>query len=326
MTLIAGTQDAVNLCVNGGMDEATPSGRVPAAWLIDGASANPATFPLLVEDESGTCVPAVPATEGTITNFFARLSENVDPPGYRHKLQFVIRSGEVVLTHPCNLAKVNTRVMARDGDISAFIYDLPFTVEFSVRVTSGEGTIELFRDDLSGETSASAAQTLTKGEWKRLNFQFMFDGSLTDALCSWLLKLNRTSTTEQFEIELTAFQWISGSHTFAPFSGDPSYQVTPRNAILLVMGNTCPPGTRPLDEARDNLERRIPIGAGSGAGDLEGEESHLHDTEPAPVGGGALFQRGGGEEGMKIEPPHVHFTTTAPNRPFSHAFTYCIKL
>lgn len=327
--LTANTNDAVNLAINGSFDEKTPQGLVPSAWEIQNAVPNPATFAAESEDESA-CVTPEPVSEGIIPNFFARISEPVDPPGYRHRLQLIIRSVDpltpVILGHPCNYLKNNTYVMSRDAEPTAFLYKTPFTVEFSIRVVKGTGTLKFETVDSAGTTQIGSTANLTAGDWNRRNYQFVFDGSLADALCSWQLSMLRTSSAEQLEIELTAFQWVAGYHDFAPFTGDNSYQVTPRNAIVMVMGNACPPGTRTLAEVFPEMAARFALGADMNAGELGGAETHQHGLG-YPVNQKIYkFTRDGGEEVMYRNPPHKHEVTDGPSRPHAIAFNYCIKL
>jgi len=328
--LTAGTYDAVNLCVNGGFDEVTPSGLVPAGWGIEGAAPNPATYPLCCDEDAEACVPAVPVSEAEITNFFARLSEPVDYPGYRHKLNVVVRSEDptkgVTLSHWANMRKQNTRAWSRHWKTTGYVDRYPFTVEFSLRVLQGAGTIEFQSFDITGGAVTERTINAEVSEWARYNVQFTWDGSSAIPESAFLLKAVRTSETSQFEFEITAFQWIAGYHDDARFTGDPSYQVTPRNTIIMVMGPVCPIGTRPLREVYPDAEQRFPLGALNGTLATGGSESHTHETGEPVSGSNRRFTRDGGEEAMSRNPPHKHGTSEAPNRPYSYAFNYCIKL
>jgi len=120
----------------------------------------------------------------------------------------------------------------------------------SVRVIRGIAKITARFLDSTGAICAEVIlaarinSAFTRGRWQRLS------GSATPSASavSVIFMIERTSDSDLCEISLANIQLSLGAYRVVPYTGDLFVSTMPPNAVVLSLGDTCPPGFVELEE------------------------------------------------------------------------------
>lgn len=202
-----------------------------------------------------------------------------------------------ILDFPVPLASGSARKEVAAGFLSKFERLLSrsrdYSIGVSIRVVRGRVNVSTRFVDEKGvvitESDLSVGQeaTLTARRWLRK--QTYLTPSSTPASISF--NIQRVAGSELTEVHIGFFQLVLGQYDYVPYTGDPSIGVLPKDAIVMVMGDTCPPGFVALEEPSGEVpedwlavdaeakirEGNFPIG-NDGSGDLKGDPTHNRDT------------------------------------------------
>ncbi len=325
MSEFVATDQAVNLFVNGGFDEATPEGLEPIAWqILDARPRIPAV--------TGGAVDCVPNDIDSLAtgSLFELLSEAQERPGHRNFLRFVVNTKQTVtlLYQTENLS--SSMDLRRDGLEYARWWGAKSTIGLSLKVNDGGVRVTITLEDKQAVPVAIQSVDLGRSfnrNWVRLvaNFDEVVAAG-TGEPSRWKIEIEALDNRPA-EVDMSAFQWIQGEYTEAPFTGDASYDFIPRETIVIVAGPNCPLGTRKLVEsASEEILDRV-LMAGATVLDLRGEEFHEHETENSIGHATRPAERGGGgNQWIPGNVFHTHTTSQAVNRPMTRAVTLCVKL
>jgi len=170
-----------------------------------------------------------------------------------------------------------------------------FSLGVSIQVMQGSATITASFVNAAGSpivtatlvTSASAQ--FTKQRWRRHVVK------LTPEYTPAALKLTitRAAATEYLEINIGNMQLVCGAYDDVPYTGDRLLSAIPKNAIVMSMGSSCPPGFVELenpdvsipegwavqDPTLTSCKNLFPIGSTAvNPANLQGDPTHNRDS------------------------------------------------
>jgi len=343
--------------LNGGFEEATPVevGISPVGWLFRGVGLHPAVIAAANEaDDDCATDKETLTTQVDLLNFWQRLTSAQRYPGYRSHIQFSVGSPDTPIelkmllenrqTYNPWVTSVN-QVPYPDSrkPYAGYADDLPYTICFSIEVISGTGRIETFAEWNNGATLVGVneaglditavgqepdlvATNLKAASWRRLSFNGRFKrlaGFPSTAFLSGpVLRISKIGQ-EPFVVKLTAALVVVGSYGSVPYPGDLSYMIDPRNTVILVYGDSCPPGFRELDDENNKFLK----GAVATAEALTTGGSAFHEHSVTNrVNGGTEKSRNGGSSRPSISgADHTHPSGPGISVPSSRTVTLCVK-
>ena len=258
------TYSLPNLLINGGFDhlETVGDNFVPHFWKFgdvappDPAAKNPNCY-IVTQNKPLTRKEDVRdyLTIKLATKLSATMTQS-----------FMIDSG-VALDFPIPLAPQTEAVPTTRKEV-AFGYlgkydrflarSSTFSLGVSLQVMQGSATITAAFLDSSGApittatlTSSFSAQ-FTKQKWRR--YVVKMTPEYTPAAIK--LTITRANTTEYLELNMGNMQLVCGAYDDVPYTGDRLLSAIPKNAIVMSMGTSCPPGFVELE----NPEATLPDG------------------------------------------------------------------
>jgi hypothetical protein len=165
---------------------------------------------------------------------------------------YSINSNVNVLDFPVPLEPASARREVYEGYLSDHLRLLGkqawYTLEMSMRLKSGKITVSAkFEDILGSSVGVSDVRNLsrsTNSSWSRIRLKI--PAPIEPAKI--LISIKRLDRTELAEVHIGNIQLVHGEHDSAPYTGDPVYCAIPRDAIMMFMGNACPPGFVKLEE------------------------------------------------------------------------------
>lgn len=288
-----------NLVRNGGLDYLEPlenGHRLPHFWRFDGL------VPRAESEEATNSYDVVAGEEVTRRGDVGDYVRVFLLDNQQVSLTQVLVSdpGANALDFPVPLVPGTARGEVSEGQLSVYERLLSrsrdYTFGVSMRVLRGKVDVSIRFSDLQGDPIAEVKigerqdAFFTNRLWRRLS------GTLTPssvpATASFVLQ--RVPGSDLAEVHLGHFQIVLGTYDSAPYTGDPSLGVIPRDAVVMVMGERCPPGFVSLEEPEgvpvpedwlaDDAEARVregnfPIGS-NGPVDpsaLQGDPTHNRD-------------------------------------------------
>lgn len=345
------------LNLNGGFEEDTPieEGVVPVGWEFRNIGLHPAVISSINEtgDDCKTDQETL-TTQVDLVNFWQRFVEPQRYPGYRSFVQFSVGSPDTPIEAKMVLANRQSfnpwvtspnQVPYPDSrkPYAGYADDLPYTLCFSLEVISGTGRIETYSEwddqgtlvgvnddgaDIStvGQGPDLVAANLKAAAWDRFCFTGRFKrlGTFSDEafLTGQVLRLVRTGT-DPFVVKFTASLVVVGQYAEVPYPGDLSYMVDPRNTVVLVYGDACPPGFRELDEGNNLfLKGAIETAELLSTG---GSEFHEHDVTDRVNGGTEKSRNTGSLRPSISRRNHSHPSGPGISVPSSRTVTLCVK-
>lgn len=354
------TQSLINLLVNGGFDhlETINGALVPHFWSFSGV------VPLVNTTKSQDNYTII-QNEQLTTKIDARDYISIklaSGSGMTMTQSFLIDPG-VAFDFPVPLQPGSTRSEISAGYLSQYDKSLvrsnSFTIALSARVKLGAVKISASFLDINKApitTSLLVPATsgaVTKQKWRR--YATTLTPEFTPAYLQF--EITRSSPTEYLEVHVGNIQLVCGAYDDAPYTGDRLLTAVPKNAIILSMGQGCPPGFVQLEEpegvplpdswlaqdptlkARYNL---YPVGA-EGSVDpasLVGDPTHNRDSykfsltrnnvEPLEsfdsVSPATSLTFAGDEATSDGEADHQHNVSAGGSIPVTRTFRFCRKL
>ncbi len=161
---------------------------------------------------------------------------------------------DAVFDFPTPLAPGSVRQEVAGGYLSRYerlIYRTrPMSLGVSLRVVRGTVDVTVRVADENGRLAADAVlvsradASFTGRRWRRLAVSF----TPTASPARVVIVLKRSAGSDLTEVHLGNVQLVLGAYGEVPYTGDPSVSAIPRGAVVLSMGDACPPGFVRLEE------------------------------------------------------------------------------
>jgi len=289
-----------NLLRNGGFDQRQTLSGVDVLpwWSIVGASfkSSGSNAYEIVSEETAE---SVGATE------YARLSLAESKPVILRQALLADDSW-AQMDFPVPLAPGSNRRSVPGGFVSRHEILLPrtrsYTFGAALRILRGKAAVSVrFLDanlaTIAGADLESIFDSRTAGKrWRRSSA--VVSATSTPAYVDFYLR--SVSSVDFAEVHIGELQLSPGAYDSAPYTGDPSLTAVPSGAVLLSLGDACPPGYIELEDAGtapdewaalSGLTTRhgaFPYAAASSDADLLGAPTHNRDTYEFTVGANAV--------------------------------------
>lgn len=159
-----------------------------------------------------------------------------------------------VFDFPTPLAPNSVRQEVAGGYLSRherLIYRTrPLSLGLSLRVVRGSVDVTVRVADETGSLAADAVlvsradASFTGRRWRRLAVSFTPTAS--PAVVSIVLR--RATGSDLAEVHVGNVQMVLGAYADVPYTGDPSVSAIPSGAVIMTMGDACPPGFTELTD------------------------------------------------------------------------------
>jgi len=351
-------EDVAPLNINGGFEEVTPEGETPTGWDLRNVERRVSS----VGDPNDSCGvdDTLLSTQAAFPNFYRRIVEPQDFPGYRSYIRINVGDVSPFEARP-NLANLQYfRAYQTLGDqppytggqtpYAAYADDLRYTIGFSVQVLAGKMRLETFTEwddsgttrqvnddgeevDVNGNPDLLAA-SIGPGSWRRFSFAGRFGRVLPVGggpaafspqafLLGPVLRFTKVSA-DALVLKFTSCLVVPGNYSELAYPGDLSYYIDPRNIIMITYGSRCPPGMRELELDKARFIKLT--STGSEVGTTGGSATHTHELGDDLLTN-AISKTTLPTDKSSIRPtdPHIHTTGPGLSLPPSRIVTLCVR-
>lgn len=229
-------------------------------------------------------------------------------------------------------------------------HGLFYTLAIEAKMISGSIVIEPYLVDLSGIVltfdqivfEGESSVTINSKAWNSYALKFKPSKSLAYVG----LKIRRKTADQFTSVDITNTMFVLGAYDKVPYTGDPLMRAIPKGAIIMFLGDSCPPGFDPIDGDIGLFPRTVDGGTSEHTIDpfelkigtaainqFEGFDSKVYITDVISTSNST--DRFLDREGLSVGPidvpddrglpSHTHKIEKAGNDPASVSFLLCAR-